>query len=226
MRKLLLATTAFLALAATPAKADTYVATGVSVLNGINVTINTPKFENVQSGEIHLTGPSGVENVWCLNVFDGINLPYTYTINTYHPGDVFAGMAVLNAAQVRQISALMFLGNAANTGPFADAVLQLAIWSVKYGGAFTYSNVDSATRNSVNTAILNTDNGGLFDRANLALTVFTDAPINPSQAFGQATIAAVPKPSTWAMMVLGFAGIVFMGAKRRRENNHRAFRVA
>ena len=167
MRKLLLATTALLALAAAPAKADTYDATGVSVLNGINVTIDTPKFENVQSGEIHLTGPSGVENVWCLDVFDGINLPYTYTINTYHPGDVFAGMAVLDAAQVRQISALMFLGNAANTGPFADAVLQLAIWSVEYGGAFTYSGTDSATRNSVNTAILDTDNGGLFDRADL-----------------------------------------------------------
>ena len=207
-------------------KADTYVATGVSVLNGINVTIDTPKFENVQSGEIHLTGPSGVENVWCLDVFDGINLPYTYTINTYHPGDVFAGMAVLDAAQVRQISALMFLGNAANTGPFADAVLQLAIWSVEYGGAFTYSGTDSATRNSVNTAILDTDNGGLFDRADLTLTVFTDAPINPSQAFGQATLsAAVPEPSTWAMMLLGFAGIVFMGARNRRREGH-PFRLA
>jgi hypothetical protein len=41
-----------------------------------------------------------------------------------------------------------------------------------------------------------------------------------------AQVAAVPEPSTWAMMILGFAGIVFMGAKRRRENNHRAFRVA
>ena len=31
------------------------------------------------------------------------------------------------------------------------------------------------------------------------------------------TIAAVPEPSTWAMMILGFAGVGFM-AYRRREN--------
>ena len=39
------------------------------------------------------------------------------------------------------------------------------------------------------------------------------------------TVAAVPEPSTWAMMILGFCGIVVMGAKRRRYGE-RAFRVA
>ena len=225
MKRFLLCSVAAAGLAlASPAFAGTYEADHVSVLNGINVTIDTPKFENVQSGMIQLTGPTGTQNVWCLDVFDGINLPYTYTINTYHPGDSFAGMAVLDAAQVRQISALMFLGNAANTGPFADAVIQLAIWSVEYGttgpGGFTYSGADSATVNSVNTAILDTDAGGIFDRADLILTVLTDAPINPSQAFGDATlqVAAVPEPSTWMMMILGFVGITFMGMRKRSHH--------
>ena len=31
---------------------------------------------------------------------------------------------------------------------------------------------------------------------------------DPSQAFVFATVAAVPEPSTWAMMIIGFAGIV------------------
>jgi hypothetical protein len=30
-----------------------------------------------------------------------------------------------------------------------------------------------------------------------------------------ATVAAVPEPSTWAMMILGFAGIRFMAYRRR-----------
>jgi len=36
--------------------------------------------------------------------------------------------------------------------------------------------------------------------------------------------AAVPEPSTWAMMILGFCGIAFMANKRRREG--RPFRLA
>lgn len=33
--------------------------------------------------------------------------------------------------------------------------------------------------------------------------------------FGMATVSAVPEPSTWAMMVLGFAGVGFMAYHRR-----------
>ena len=224
MKKLLLATTALLALASAPARADTFDATGVTVLNGINVTIGTPKFENVQSGLIHLTGPSGVMDVWCLDVFDGINLPYDYTISQYNAGDVKPGMAVLDAAQVRQIGSLMLLGNSSNTGPFADAVIQLAIWHAEYGGAFTTIGLDAGTQAQVDLALLDTTAGGIDDR-NITLTVLTDAPINPSQAFGTATIAAVPEPATWAMMLLGFFGIAAMGtAKRRRDG--KAFRFA
>ena len=39
-----------------------------------------------------------------------------------------------------------------------------------------------------------------------------------------ASVAAVPEPSTWAMMLLGFCGISFMTIRRRREG--RAFRLA
>jgi hypothetical protein len=39
-----------------------------------------------------------------------------------------------------------------------------------------------------------------------------------------ANISAVPEPSTWAMMILGFAGVGFLAYRRR--NNGPAFRVA
>jgi light-regulated signal transduction histidine kinase (bacteriophytochrome) len=38
--------------------------------------------------------------------------------------------------------------------------------------------------------------------------------------FGNASVSAVPEPSTWAMMILGFAGLGFMAY--RREKNSRA----
>ena len=41
-----------------------------------------------------------------------------------------------------------------------------------------------------------------------------------------AAIAAVPEPSTWAMMILGFAGVVVMSARRRRKENGNSFRWA
>ena len=43
---------------------------------------------------------------------------------------------------------------------------------------------------------------------------------------GIAAVAAVPEPSTWAMMIVGFAGIVVMAAKRRRKEAGNAFRWA
>lgn len=39
-----------------------------------------------------------------------------------------------------------------------------------------------------------------------------------------ATVAAVPEPSTWAMMILGFAGVGFLAYRRRNQGS--AFRVA
>jgi hypothetical protein len=51
-----------------------------------------------------------------------------------------------------------------------------------------------------------------------------DANFNPQEAFaknlvtGQFTLtAAVPEPSTWAMMILGFAGVGFMAYRRKSE---------
>jgi PEP-CTERM motif len=36
---------------------------------------------------------------------------------------------------------------------------------------------------------------------------------------GTITVAAVPEPSTWAMMILGFAGVGYMTYRRRKQSN-------
>jgi hypothetical protein len=38
-----------------------------------------------------------------------------------------------------------------------------------------------------------------------------------SEGFGGGSVAAVPEPSTWAMLIIGFAGIGFMAYRRRSK---------
>ena len=49
---------------------------------------------------------------------------------------------------------------------------------------------------------------------------------NVGQRLGITTTAAVPEASTWAMMLLGFLGLGFLGYRKSSKNSDRAFRVA
>jgi hypothetical protein len=225
MKKLLFATTALIALSGA-AKAETFTAVDYSVTGAQAVYISPPG-ENVYAGQIHLIGNGGTfADVWCLDINDNIVKPYTYNVTTFTSGASFPGLNnPLSDAQVRQIAALMFLGNATNTGIFSDAVVQLAIWNAEYGLGFSTPFLDSTTQGLVTTALFDTEAGHIYDRGDLTLTIFSDDPAVKSQAFGQVTVAAaVPEPATWAMMLLGFIGVGTMGLRRRR--NGAAFRIA
>ena len=63
--------------------------------------------------------------------------------------------------------------------------------------------------------------GGAF-RIDSFFDVFTDIsldlpPINPSASVGPILLVAVPEPSTWAMMLIGFAGLSFAAWRRPRR---------
>ena len=214
MKRLLLVATALLALSGA-AKAETFTAIDYTVTGAQSVYINPPG-ENVYAGQIHLIGQGGTfADVWCLDVFDGIVKNYTYNVNTFTSGASFQGLNnPLSDAQVRQIAALMFLGNATNTGIFSDAVVQLAIWKAEYGGAFS-SNADAGTQSQVNLALSETAFGQIYDRGDLTLTIYSDDPAVKSQAFGAVQVAAVPEASTWAMMILGFLGVGVMSMRKK-----------
>ena len=51
----------------------------------------------------------------------------------------------------------------------------------------------------------------------------TQAVLELSLVGATVTVAAVPEPSTWAMMILGFMGVGFMAYRRRAQS---AFRIA
>jgi hypothetical protein len=77
------------------------------------------------------------------------------------------------------------------------------------------------------------NNQGIFgpnvgDQVAVGANFVGDANFDPGEAFalnrsaGQFTVtAAVPEPSTWAMMLLGFVGVGFVGYRRQRKQTVR-----
>jgi PEP-CTERM motif len=72
--------------------------------------------------------------------------------------------------------------------------------------------------------------GTAAEVANAGYTVPDNESISVSGSFNQLAVnsaaSAVPEPSTWAMMILGFAGIGFMAYRRKNSYNETAFKPA
>jgi PEP-CTERM motif len=69
---------------------------------------------------------------------------------------------------------------------------------------------------------LNTTVAGIYDDTLTLDFTFTPATggqtvIVPETFTLNATVGSVPEPSTWAMMILGFAGIGFMAYRRKSK---------
>jgi hypothetical protein len=86
----------------------------------------------------------------------------------------------------------------------------------------------SSTVNSVSLYVDNSNFGGvgapssiLINGTNYAPSVISFSSAQPwiflSEAEFSGIAGAVPEPSTWAMMLLGFAGIGFMAYRRRKS---------
>lgn len=114
---------------------------------------------------------------------------------------------------------LLYFGNDehcdANSCPWdADrAFLQLFLNGTEVGNTFVLFNQNNAADQSIGI------NGTIFDEARLT---YTNAAFQPGSlieavdniSFNQ---AAVPEPSTWAMMLIGFGAVGFSARRRRRR---------
>ena len=159
--------------------ADTYTGT-VTLYNGQTVNgLTVGPHSSGLAGEIVLTNGVGTGSLagltslatWCLDIFHDIYLGYAYTW-TVQP--IVTGVLVapplgnpplstvgLDAAQIREIGALMQYGQtAANLSGDGSAAIQLAIWEIEYGlSASGPSGVVSLASTLKTDAINNT--GGL-----------------------------------------------------------------
>jgi hypothetical protein len=214
MRKYLGLLVGIAAMAAIPAKAETYLMTNYGVTGGVAVAMNAPINQNVLAGQINLTGPDGALDVWCLDLMDHIIKPYLYQVNTYIPNTPAQNMQTLNALQTRQIASLMFNGIGAG-GTFAEAATQLAIWKVEYGALFNPLGLAGALLNDFNFRMINSLAGGSLDCPNCVLRVLTDAPEIVSQTFGY-VVPAVPLPGAVWLFGGGLVGLVALTRRRRK----------
>jgi PEP-CTERM motif len=76
-----------------------------------------------------------------------------------------------------------------------------------------YTNTTGATIYTINDNPFDDGTSDLY--ASGLIQSGTGFPANPGNWTGAAEISAVPEPSTWAMMLLGFAGIGFMAYRRK-----------
>jgi PEP-CTERM motif len=186
-------------------------------------TINGNPFnESANTGLITLTTTTGsIFPVFCIDLFHTIGIgsqspPLPYTTGTIvadsssNPSGT--GGNPLNSPVPGEIQTLANLGYADyvhGTGN-ADiyAGLQGAIWDIEYNQ--DGNNLTDAGSLTVNGLIASDIAYAVAHPATYSISLFPGA---DGQAFGsgQGFSTGVPEPSTWAMMLLGFAGLGFAG---------------
>jgi PEP-CTERM motif len=115
------------------------------------------------------------------------------------------------------------------TGDTFSLLVSFTVPSTTPAGELVTANLSGTVVNSSSTGITidfdNTPHAFTFSGGSGFLTVNDISLLAPgSSAPVTGVITAVPEPSSWAMMILGFAGIGFMAY--RRKQNGLAFRVA
>jgi len=179
------------------------------------------------AGEIVLTTQFGDLATWCVDLFHDIGLGGSYTymtmpLTTDNSGSSPSTSNALTTTQIDDISFLASYGTAALNAAITaggtttelddlSAAIQAAIWQVEYGTVATYSGdtgfgtdlseIDAllpATMNYGGVQIGNPGDQGLFNNQNLFTTM------------------TVPEPSTWAMMMIGFAGLAVVGYRKAK----------
>jgi hypothetical protein len=108
-----------------------------------------------------------------------------------------------------------------NTGPFYGYGITVAANTGFAEGCFSNQNGSMCGRNVHNQPDFSVFNNGGF--INVSDDIFTFGPIVPLDVeifIGLPdgfTLSAVPEPSTWAMLLIGFAGIGFVSYRRQRQ---------
>ena len=170
---------------------------------------------------------------------------------SYTPTDTFADGSIVNNAPTPANGILQITGgnNATQTLTFSSAVVNpvFAIWSLGQAGTtssfdfgqtptFVAGGPNAEYGGSAISVVGNTVSGQEANGTVEFVGTFTSLTwTNPEYEYWYGfnvgfqsvapdqSVAPVPEPSTWAMMILGFAGVGFMAY--RRKNQGLAFRI-
>jgi hypothetical protein len=213
MKALLLATAAS-ALLAVPATAANFTFTDVSTSFADNAgIIQGPGFSGADAPwttPIILTTASGVTfTTFCDDLFHNItveggqSLDYvTGLVTTNGIGGALTEATSNIMGQLTRIG----LGDLAHGNDDGSIAAQGAIWELEYGGPVTSSN-----------ATIQADIISLLDTTHDNGTGFAHGLISLQGDQGQILPSAVPEPSTWAMMLLGFVGLGYAASRQKKR---------
>lgn len=163
------------------------------------------------ASQITLTGPSGTITAWCVDTADELAGSGTYAVL---PASALAGSLPglpsggLTSTQIGEIGGLKLYGDqqiAGGAGADVAAAVALSIWTVEYenvGSGFTYNPTNSLV------------SGLLTDVGDGTIPLFYGFHVLAESANQTLITDSVPEPSTWAMMLVGFAGLAFAGYRK------------
>jgi len=237
MRKLLLATTALLALSAAPASADTVLTladagkSGTGTFDGNNS--GTPISSIHASLTLKLDSVTAATNTWFFSysMTNTTELPWTASLGSFgfniNPDIVFANSGVgsgsfFDKKENGSISGGVHVEfcatagsncsgtSAAGLAPGATGTGTFFLDFADSADAFTVITISDWTVRYQQIACLNPALCGNVSGGS-GIGTSNDVFINP-------TVGGVPEPSTWAMMLLGFVGVGLFGMRRKARS--------
>lgn len=228
MRKLLLATAALCALAASgTAYADTITYDSKSA-SGVNIHITSPNNISGVAGPITLFehGVPVVTDAWCLDVNDFLAGSGTVGVLPFTLANADSGLpgvpTSLSNTQLKIIAWLIDNGDKVSDDTLKGA-FQVAIWTEEYGAAnFTYDSLGATFSSDVVGDLTTASSLASLSSAPISLNFLVSAAGVPTQTIVFAG-GAVPEPSTWAMLGTGFGLMALLGLRRSRKDRLATF---
>jgi fibronectin-binding protein len=211
------------AISASAASAGTITYTSENVIGDEPLSIAVPtNTGEVWAGMFQLTVGSQTINAWCVDLYHDLQPSGTYNVGLLTT-TTLSGIepVTLSSNQIGEIGALVVNGYhlVSETPPTGysqqdvAAAIQIAIWEAEYP-TFAATGLD-AEQSLANTYLTDAQTGsGAWAPfyGITALTATNDQGLATNQTL--VTVTGVPEASTWAMMVMGFAGLGYAAFHR------------